>query len=168
MPIVTRGRVTNARTKQYTQFAVNPAEIKIKTGVHFVEDAIPGFSHPKRRAVSGESEVYTFDLNLDGFMSQDTFGVTFQNDAKPVDPDSPYSIQGELDYWESFNLPPWDLVVFTFGSRFPGILCDIAVSAVDVLEFDYNLNPMRAKLQIALAKYVTKSEQASQRWSYGA
>lgn len=168
-PKVKRGRFTNYRTHAFVEFLYNPTTIKEKPGVNLSSDDIPGASDPLLRFASGKGRPIAFDVQLCGESSLRRRGSNMINAAHnedAVNGDGGYSIAAEIEFFEQFTYPTDpalggtgapDLVVFTFGRRYRGILCTMEDLDIDVFEFDPDLNPTRANLSVSLKRYVTRT-----------
>ena len=176
-PPVVRGRITNARTKEFLEFHLNPDKVSVTHATNFVTDLVPGSSHALRRWASGGVEECTFNLKLDGDMSLRRFGVVLENSLNPT-PNQPFSIQGFLDYLRAFNFPTDPLVdvggdggtdqaIFNFGSRFRNWPCDIQVTKEDLTEFGSDLVPTAGTMDIKLCYRAISSVTYSQVWRFG-
>lgn len=185
-PKVKRGRFTNYRTGVFIEFLYNPDRITDRKGVNLIVDPIPGQSDALVRFASGRENNISFTLKLCGESSLRRRGINFLNGAvaeKPVSvATTTYSIAGEIEWFRSFEHPvdpelplraafstsssrlksddrfggP-DLVVFTFGRLYQGVLCAVESVDVDIHEFSPELDPTKADLSIALKRVVTEN-----------
>jgi Contractile injection system tube protein len=175
-PRVKRGRITNKRTANYVEFLYNPTSISDKKGNNWVEDASPNQAHPLIHFASGKVRNITFTLNLCGESRIRRSGATLTNGAFADDDPTSMSIAGEIEYYQSLEYPvdpklpgstggP-DLVLFSFGRRYNALECAMEVG-VDESEYDPNLNPTRAALQISLKVVKAAQEYAHDVWFPG-
>lgn len=171
------GRLTNARTGASLQFVLNPASISDKKGSNISADAVPGFSHPKLDWASGKSRVIKFQLKLDAEITQRFKKTNFIAAGTNSGVNPAYlTIRGELDFLRSLELPVYgtdqivrgpDLVLFSFGLAYSGVLCFFEEAAIQVTEFGTTLEPTRADVDITLQEVVYRSTSAADVWPYG-
>jgi len=183
-PQVARGRVTNARTRNFVEFMLNPSSIKETKGSNFVENPTPGFSDPKQDWASGKVSTIKFDVDLCGETGLRIRRANLTNGAFPdktlQEAATTYSIAGEIEFFESFMFPvdpelatrgiggrkvggP-DKAIFTFGRRYQGVVCWLEVD-VDISEFTPELDPSRAKLGFVLRRISDTNRFAHTVWS---
>lgn len=186
---VARGRITNARTLNFIDFMLNPDTIREKKGSNFSEDAIPGMSDPKQGWNSGKVSLISFQLKLDGDISLRQRGVNLLNGAEASVPLSEatttLSVAAEIAFFESFQFPvdpglPFasgagfaggrrtggpDKVVFTFGQRYPGVLCWLDVEDIELQVFTPELAPTVATLSLTLRRISDKTRYANSIWA---
>lgn len=189
---VQRGRLTNLRTGEGMSFALNPSTIRLAGGSHIAEDAIPGFSDPLLRWMSGKTKTISFTLFHDGEITLRVKGNQFVNNAKTtsegqppktwgagentafVDDPQGYSIAGALEFLDSFQYPVdpeepgsdggADRLVLSFGSYLRGVVCVLDTLSHEITEFDPDLNPTKAKSDITLKRYVIENVYAGKIW----
>ncbi len=175
-PKVKRGRLTNFRTGNYVTFLYNPTSLSETKGNNLSEDAIPGFSDPLIRFASGKARVVTFSLEIDGESRIRRSGVNLLNGARPepIENALGFSIAGEIEFFQSLEYPvdpslpgsdggP-DKVVFTLGPMYDGVLCVVEQVPVTITEWDPELNPTRATLNLTLKAINIPQQYAHHVW----
>jgi len=164
-----RGRITNYRTGTFLEFLYNPTEVTEDFSVTLSEDPLPGASDPIIHFASGKAKAIKFQLQLCGESSLRLRGANLINSARndTVNPGATYSIAGEIEFFQSFAYPSdrkapgsdggTDKVIFTLGRLWPGILCAQEGLSVKVSEWDPDLNPTRATLDLSYKRVVTET-----------
>lgn len=168
IPKVVRGRFTNVRTFESMEFAINPTKIKEKKGANLIEDPLPGQSDPLVRWASGKTSAITIQLELDAEMTYRRFAARHANYASDGEAvPEVWTVDGEIAFIEQFQFPVGDedgvggeafgpdLIAFTFGPRYPGVVCALDDLDIDIEEWTPDLRPTKAKLNIVLKRQVT-------------
>jgi hypothetical protein len=158
---VKRGRLTNARTAAFVEFAINPSSFKAGNGVNLSEDGIIGTSHPLIRFASGKARTLSFSIQLDGEM---TLRRRFPVGNKVVSPFTgddirTYNIEGELAFYRSFTFPVapedgggLDKAIFNFGTYCKNVKCWVEDVSEDVTQFSADLDPVAATVRLSLKR----------------
>lgn len=171
---IVRGRLVNYRTGAAFEFAYNPNNVSEPHVANLSTDDTPGQSDGIVRFASGKTREIRFTLKLSGERRLRMFGASVINDADPIEiPENSYSIRGELAFLESFTFPTDpedggdgapDLVVFTFGPRWPGVLCVVQKVEAKNLEYAPDLDPTDADVEIVLMRKVDKNRFSNTIW----
>lgn len=185
-----RGRLTNARTGDSLVFAINPNTITMKNGSNLAKDSTPGSSHKLIRWMSGKDRSISFTLNLHGEI-QLRFGIKLNNGNDPapggqpkangsrneiVEDPASYSIDSYVKFLESLTYPidpedqpglggtGCDIVLFSFGPSIRAVPCVVEDITTKLTEFDPQLNPVQATVDISLERYVTETVFSHEIW----
>jgi hypothetical protein len=177
---VTRGRFTNYRTGLFTTFVYNPTRINEDKSSNLTIQPIPGSADPLSEWSSAGANVIKFKLNLCGESRLRRDGVQLFNGAEGVqeipiqEANQTYSIAGEIAFFEQFQFPVAltegavvgspDLIVFSYGGRYQGVLCSLASLGIDVFEFNTKGDPTKAELSFELVRKSMKTRYAHQIW----
>lgn len=162
-----KGRFTDERSGEWRAFSLNPNDIRDTKGFNAASEEIPGISHPHEQDGAGTERLISFTLRLDGEVGR--------RERPSNDKDNPQNIADEIRWYRSFiytegnarlGLPgsTRPILLFTFGSFFPGVRCKMRQANVHVLQWDAKLNPVRADLDIVLVEQVQFSISRSQIW----
>ncbi len=176
-PNVVRGKLANLRTGNFLTFVYNPRTLQDRKGNNYSEEYTPGHSDPIFRWASGKARELSFTLELCGVSRILRSGVNLGNGAASNDIDPlGFSIQGELEFFQSFEQPTDprlpgsdggpDRVVFTMGPMYAGRVCILSDLLVNTLEWDPDIRPVRAVVQFSLKQVnFGESQYANTVWS---
>lgn len=180
-PKIRRARFSNYRTGLSQEVMYNPTKIKENKGANLIITPIPGLADPMVDWASGKVSSIAMKLRFDGEIRlhrRGQPGAQLLNGAKgiaeiPLDrAGETYSIAGEIEFFEQFDFPVQqgmasgqrgepDLLVFTWGRRYQGVLCQMQNLSIDIYEWSPAGDPVKAELTFALVRKVLTS-----RWSH--
>jgi hypothetical protein len=159
-------------TGEVWQFMFNPPTLRDQKGLALPDQPVPGMSHPVTQYAGGGARMVSFELYLDGDRGRVGQGQgSLQNRAQASSDASlpgSKSIENEIKFWQSLRYPSRteglglpDIrpprVLFTFGTLFTGMLCQVDRCEVNVTYWTVNLEPMKATLDVALKEVVSRS-----------
>jgi hypothetical protein len=103
--------------------------------------------------------------------------VTYGADGQAVDSDpASYSIDSYIKFLESFTFPVdpedqpgnggvgCDIVLFSFGPSLRSVPCIVEDLSIKLIEFDQQLNPVQATVDVSLERYVTETVFSHEVW----
>lgn len=171
---VKRMRLVNYRTGDGLEFSFNPKEVSEDFVANISVDDTPGQSDGIVRFASGKAKEIKFTLKLSGERRIRMFGDRFGNEADPIlIPEGSYSVRGEIAFITQFVFPTdpedggdgaSDLVVFTAGPQWPGVLCAMKSSPLKAQEFDEDLDVTDAEIDIVLIRKVDRNRFSNTIW----
>lgn len=179
---VTKGRLTDYLTGTFREFSLNPSEIQDTRGVTFASSPVPGISHPASQGGSGSERSITFTLRLDGEVGyRDRRRIRAVNNAlneaggASRESEIPLDISDELNWYRHFTYAEgnatlgsprsmFPLVIFTFGTFYQGVLCELRQCDISILQLTPRLEPMRADVAITLVEKVFFTVSRSSVW----
>ena len=167
---VDKGRITVPSTRATRSFMWNPTSVKITHGWKWAKQAIFGNSHNMMQGGSGEDEVVSFSLIIDGDRGRSearraTGTSSTANAATSRD------ISDELNWYRSLTYPLQasptvqggyitgstpPVVVLTLGTMFTKAACVVENVDITVSMFTPLLEPMHATIEMKLAIYAAR------------
>jgi hypothetical protein len=175
-PNVTKGRITNVRTRYFREFMFNPTELDMDDGWNWGKHMIPGSSHAVLSGGHGADRVKTLNLYLDasrGRLEKRTHGDQDSRTLHFVNPDGPYDVSDEINFYRSFTYPSRAVrsnnlvdrgparAILTLGALIPGVEVIIRTVHTKVVMFTPDLRPMRAEVQMTFEEFADRPRLAS-------